>query len=139
MSLTDPKFGWQQFAYEEFIYAEIGRAPGDALMDKHDPEFFERIDWAYHLRKPQKFMDVHFKAHFVSRGTFFPKKVLSTNGAFNMNARTLIAPFDTVTLVDADLPDKVADSEIYNFRKARKVFTHAFVRLMARNYGYDIE
>jgi hypothetical protein len=136
-SITDPKFGWQHFGYEEFIYAEIGKAPGNTLMDAYPPDFFERIDWFYYLRKPKKFMSVHFKVHFVSRGTFFPKKVLTTNGAFNMNARTLIAPFDTITLVDADL--KVADSEMYNRRKARKVFTHAFVRLMARNYGYDIE
>lgn len=139
MSSTDPTFGWHRFAYEEFIYTEIGKVAGRALMDNYPPEFFERIDGAYYNRKPEKFMEVHFKAHFVSRGTFFPKKVLTTNGAFNMNARTLIAPFDTITLVDADLPDKVADSVMYNVRKSRKVFTHAFVKLMARNYGYDIE
>lgn len=138
-SITDPKFGWKWLTYEDHLIASIGRHPAEALMDDYPPEFFERTDNLYYNRKPQKFMDVHFKAHFVSRGTFFPKKVLTTNGAFNMNARTLIAPFDTITLVDADLPDKVADSVMYNVRKSRKVFTHAFVKLMARNYGYDIE
>lgn len=138
-SITDPVFGWKWLTYESHLIEDIGRHPAVALMDDYPPEFFERTDNLYHVRKPGKYMDVHFKAHFVSRGTFFPKKVLTTNGAFNMNARTLIAPFDTVTLVDADLPDKVADSVMYNFRKCRKVFTHAFVRLMARNYGYDIE
>lgn len=138
-SITDPVFGWKWLTYEEHLIADIGRDPAVALMDDYPPEFFMKTDNLYHVRKPGKYMDVHFKAHFVSRGTFFPKKVLTTNGAFNMNARTLIAPFDTITLVDADLPDKVASSEFYNFRKCRKVFTHAFVRLMARSYGYDIE
>jgi hypothetical protein len=139
LPVNDVQFGWRWATYEEFILAEIGRHAGVALMDDYPPEFFDKTDNVYYQRKPSKYMKVHFKAHFVSRGTFFPKKVLSTNGAFNMNARTLIAPFDTITLVDADLPDKVADSVMYNVRKSRKVFTHAFVRLMARNYGYDIE
>lgn len=107
-------------------------------MDDYPPEFFERTDNLYYNRKPQKYMDVHFKAHFVSRGTFFPKKVLSSNGAFE---RRLIAHTDTLALRDSDLPGNghVADTSFYSRRKGWKVLTPAFVRLMTRNYGYDIE
>ena len=138
MSITDPKFGWQHFGYEEFIYAEIGKAPGNTLMDAYPPDFFERIDWTYHVRKPQKFMSVHFKVHFVSRGTFFPKKKLASNGIFE---RRVIAVFDTVALQDSDLPNGefVADTAFYKFRKGCKVLSPAFLKLMTRSYGYDIE